>query len=70
MIDFAKLKGAMAENDLSQADLARILGLSTSTINLKLNKKAKFTLDEAKTLADYFEQPIETLFFNSALTDN
>lgn len=43
---FGKLRGKMVELRVTQGDLAKELGISPSTLNLKLNGKREFTLSE------------------------
>lgn len=42
-----KLLGIMAENKITQRQLATKLGVSKNTINAKLNEKVSFNTDEA-----------------------
>lgn len=51
MVDSNKLKGIMREKQMSQADAARILGISQCTVNQKINNIRPFFLDEAEKLA-------------------
>lgn len=44
--DYSKLNGKLKEKGLTQDDLASIIGRTTSTVNLKLNGKANFTVEE------------------------
>lgn len=52
-----KLRGRMGERRITQADLAKLLGLRVCSVNQKLNGRRKFSLDEAKKVADYLEIP-------------
>lgn len=51
MVDSNKLKGIMREKQMSQADAARLLGISQCTVNQKINNIRPFFLDEAEKLA-------------------
>lgn len=51
MIDYAKLKGLMAERSLTVVGLAHILGVSRQTASDKVNGNSKITLTEAQTIA-------------------
>ena len=44
--DFSKLLGRIKEHGYTQERLAREIGLTKSTLSLKLNNKAYFTLPE------------------------
>lgn len=50
MINTNKIKGRMREKELSQAQAARIMGISPCTLNLKINNARATTLDEAEKL--------------------
>ena len=50
MINSNKLKGRMKELQFTQADIAKELNLSQSSICLKLNNGRAFSLDEAEKL--------------------
>lgn len=49
-LDTSKLRGKMAEQHISQAEMARMLGIDASTFNRKMNGKADFTIPEALTV--------------------
>ena len=49
-MNYAKLKGAMKENNVTQAKMADILGISIQAFNAKINGKKRFTLDEASVM--------------------
>lgn len=51
MIDYARLKGLMAERGLTVVELAHILGVSRQTASDKVNGNTKITLTEAQTIA-------------------
>lgn len=50
MIDYARLKGLMAERSLTVVELAHILGVSRQTASDKVNGNTKITLTEAQTI--------------------
>lgn len=59
-----KFKGYCAENRIKQTDLAKLLGITVQSINMKLNGKRDFSLSEVKTIcshygisADYYFMP-------------
>lgn len=45
-----KLKGKMRENNLSQEELAKKIGLSLSAFNNKINGKVNFDIKEAEAI--------------------
>ena len=44
--NYSKLLGLLKEKGMTQEDLAVIIGRTTATLNLKINGKASFTIDE------------------------
>ncbi len=68
-----KLKGLMAENNITQQDLAKILRISVTGLNKKLNGKSEFKASEIKIIADFFNVPINIFFVehvNETLTES
>ena len=55
MINTAKLKGRLREKEKTQGDLARFLGIATSTMNQKLNGERPLDISEAEKIAKYLE---------------
>ena len=49
-MNYAKLKGVMKEHDVTQAEMADILGISIQAFNAKINGRKRFTLDEASAM--------------------
>ena len=60
--DQRKLKGLMVEKDVTQQELANLLGISRTMFNRKINGKNKFDLQEAFIIADFFKKAIEDIF--------
>lgn len=52
MTDTLKLKALMLLQGFTQEDLAKYLGLSKQTINMKLNNKRSFKLSEIAKICD------------------
>ena len=52
------------EKQLSQEELARKIGVSTSTISMWESGKRTPPLKKAKKLADFFNVKIEDIFFD------
>ena len=53
-----KLRGAMAERNMTQYDLARVLSLTLANTNLKINGKRRFTEGEIYLLGKEFGKDI------------
>lgn len=51
MVNTNKLKGRMKELEITQADVAKSLGIAQPTANQKLNNIRSFDLDEAEKLS-------------------
>lgn len=51
MVNTNKLKGRMKELEITQADVAKALGIAQPTANQKLNNIRSFDLDEAEKLS-------------------
>lgn len=49
-----KFKGYCAENGIRQKEIADLLGLSISNVNSKLNGHLEWTLEQVKTLCQYY----------------
>ncbi|MGL5153281.1 MAG: helix-turn-helix transcriptional regulator [Clostridium sp.] len=60
---FWKLRGAIREKNITQNQLATYLGISNSTLSLKLNGKSQFTLEEAKKISEILSKDVREIFF-------
>lgn len=60
-----KLKGLMAERNVTYAELAKILGKTPAAIGSKLSGNRKFTIDELSTLSEHFGISRDDLFTTS-----
>lgn len=47
---YLNLKAEMARNNVTQLDISKVLGLSTSTVSDKMNGKKDFRLKECKKI--------------------
>ena len=47
-----KLKSKMVEAGITQAELARLLGISAQSMNYKINNKSEFKVSEIEAVAD------------------
>lgn len=64
-MDYSKLKGLMREKGYTQAELARAIGISESTLNLKLSGKSFFKADEILKISSVLDimRPLDDYFF-------
>lgn len=53
MPDLDALKGKLVEKNKTYADCAKVLKVSITTFNDKMNAKRKFTVEEANDLASF-----------------
>ena len=58
MIDLGEIKACMARNGHTQKDIAAILELSINSVNLKIQGKREFTVQELATLAKNYDVEI------------
>lgn len=65
-----KLKSIRVEHGESQADVARVLGVSEPTYNQKELGKRDFSLDEAIKLAKYYGKTLDEIFFTQLVNTN
>jgi transcriptional regulator with XRE-family HTH domain len=63
-------KGLRAFHDLTQLELADILGISLTSYNKKETGKVPFTVEELKKLSEYFDVPIENFFNDEVFKTN
>lgn len=59
------LKALRGLHELTQTDVATILGISLHSYCNKENGKISFSLNEAKQLSDLFKLTIEEIFFTN-----
>lgn len=50
-----KFKGFMAENGIKQAEIAELLGVDISNVNLKINGKQDWTLAQVRTICEKYK---------------
>ena len=58
-----KFKGFLAENGIKQAEIADLLKIDVANVNLKVNGKQPFTLDQVKTLCLHYGISANDYFF-------
>lgn len=56
------IKALRAYHGLSQTELAEVLNSTFQTYNKKENGKTNFSLEELKSLANFFDIPLENFF--------
>lgn len=49
-----KFKAWLVENQISQAEVAKVLGITRPLTNAKLNGREDFTLSQVKTLCEHY----------------
>ena len=52
MINASKLRGKLAEANMTQKDLATAMGISTNTLSRKISGKRDVTVGEVKKICD------------------
>lgn len=64
------LKDVRENAQIKQAQLAKLLGISDANYSKKENGSVKFSLQEAKTIADFFGMTITDIFFADEVSNN
>lgn len=59
MVNVKKLRGKIAENDISLNDLASALNMSYDTLNRRMKNGDKFTIKEANCIVNYLSLSAE-----------
>lgn len=62
MVSVKKLRGLLAENSMTQKELADLIMTSKSTVNRKMNLENDFTLTEAEIISNHFGMTIDEIF--------
>lgn len=63
MNGYSKLKGYFVEHGIKQDDVAKLLQISRSTFNSKLNcNKADFTISEVRTICNKYNLDANIFF--------
>ena len=57
-------------NEISAADMAKVLGIGTLTYTQKEVGKTRFYVDEAYRIADYFKKDIDDIQWNRNISIN
>ena len=64
-----KLRGKRVEKQLSQTDVAKMLGINLSTYNQKENGKSEFTLTEIQDLLYYLDCDFDDIFYRKEVAN-
>ncbi len=69
-MNYNKLKGIMREKNYSQNKLAKQIGITTQSLNAKLNGRSQFTIEEAINIIAVLKiiKP-EEIFFNNTVSN-
>lgn len=62
-MSFDKLKGKMTELHVSQEKLSNEIGITTQSLNAKLNGRSSFTLEEVIKITNYLKLDNPMKFF-------
>ena len=68
MVNTAELRGVIAKNGKTQSDVAKMLGMTPKTFNLRMSKGV-FGSDEIQTMIDelHIDNPMD-IFFAKTVT--
>lgn len=72
MVNKNYLKAAMIRKGLTQADVAKQMGLSTQTYNRMVNGRSQFTVGDVRKLIsilDLTSNDVKSIFFANLLDD-
>ena len=59
--NYSKLLGLMREKNLTQSELAKIVGISEVSLNFKLNNKSSFKQNEIAKICEVLSIPSDRL---------
>lgn len=65
-----RLRLMREQRNIKQEKIAGILGISLGNYNKKESGKIRFSLNEAKLIADFFDTTIEEIFFTNKVSKN
>lgn len=65
-----KVKELREAANIKQESMASLLGVSPASYSKKENGHIKYTLDEAKAIAVFFNKTIEEIFFADEVSKN
>lgn len=58
---YRNLSAELVRRKLTQNDIAKLLGISISTMSYKMNGKSEFTLSEARTIYAFLKTDVPIL---------
>jgi len=61
-MDCKRFKGYMAEHDISQAEIAEILGIAKENVNAKVNGRQDFTMAQVRILCQHYSISADDFF--------
>lgn len=64
------LKSLRAADDITQKDMAKVIGVSVPTYNRKELGLRAFTLEESLKISKFFGKTVEEIFFNQKVNTN
>lgn len=73
MTNTNKLKGKLAERGLTQAQLAKMIEMSPTTLSFKLNNEIEFKISEAKRIQEALglsRDERDAIFFGDDVENN
>lgn len=59
----SKVKELREAENIEQRDMAKVIGVSPASYSKKENGIIRFSLNEAKNIADFFHKSIEEIFY-------
>ena len=65
-MNLKRLKGLRAEHDLSQEEMAKLIGISLSSYQRKETGESQFSLNEAYKISQIFNKNIYEIFFGKS----
>ncbi len=61
-MEILKFKGWLVEHQISQGELAELLGITKENVNAKLNGRQDFTLDQVKMICKTYSISADDFF--------
>ena len=61
-MDNKRFKGFCAERGIKQSEIAGVLGIALTNVNLKMNNKQPFTVEQIKKLCDTYHISADDFF--------
>lgn len=61
--DYSEILGKLRSKNIIQSELADIIGINPSTLNLKFNNKSEFTQTQMKKIVEAVDEPVSKIGF-------